>query len=351
MTDKIPSFKEEIDAIHVPMDKLDAIIANTVQGDMPKKRRSMRKKLYYSAATVVASFGLLIGSATVSPVMANIVSQIPLIGSIFSASGDRGLEQVGELGLTQAVGQSQTVDGSTITIDEVYYDGTRFTIGYSLESETTLGDVQLSPRFFVDGEPFGSMMQIELDDITPTLRTELVNINAPENGSTAFQLDVTIQSSDDKQWDFSIPVSTKTNTKLVTIDHQQEAGGFTLSAPDLKISPAGVLLTFNKTYLESEMNDFLSQYIDFKVVDEAGNELAFQTGDSFGETADGQMHWTGSQLYEPIDDHVKTLTITPYMTIPKSMKEMDEDGNEIEIDIKRYQDKGITFDSFTVEIP
>lgn len=119
----------------------------------------------------------------------------------------------------------------------------------------------------------------------------------------------------------------------------------------MKISPAGVLLTFDKVYTESETNDLLTQYIDFKVVDDAGNELAFQTGDSFGETVDGQMHWSDSGLYDPIKDKVKTLTITPYMTIPRSLTEMDEEDNEVEIDIKRYRDKGITFDSFTVEIP
>lgn len=44
MTDKIPSFKEEIDAIHVPVDKLDAIIEKSVQESIPKRKKSLRKK-------------------------------------------------------------------------------------------------------------------------------------------------------------------------------------------------------------------------------------------------------------------------------------------------------------------
>ena len=45
MTDKIPSFKEEINNIQVPTDKLDAIISNTVQASTPKRKRAIRKKV------------------------------------------------------------------------------------------------------------------------------------------------------------------------------------------------------------------------------------------------------------------------------------------------------------------
>lgn len=349
MTDRIPSFKKEIDTIHVPIDKLDAIILKTVQGSVPKRKRSLRKKVTYGIVAVVAAFGLLIGSATVSPVMANIVSQLPIIGSIFNTSGDIGLKQVGEMGLTQVVGQSKVMGDVTITIDEVYYDGTRFTIGYSFESEQPFGDVQLpSPRLSIDGEPIGSSASIGLNDISPTVQTHLLNIHAPDLPE-AFDLDLTFQQGDSEKVDFTIPVSTQTDTKLVSIDNSHEAGSFTLELSNLKISPAGVLLAYNKTFPESEVNHLLSEYITFKVVDELGNELVSRSGSGAGEIMNGQEYWTSSELYDPIDDHVKELTIIPYLDLPKAKR--DENGNERAIDYSQYNVEDIKFDSVTVKLP
>ena len=350
MTEKIPSFKEEIDNIHVPMDKLDAIILKTGQGSVPKRKRSLRKKITYGTVAAVAAFGLLIGSATVSPVMANIVSQIPIIGSIFNASGDIGLKQVGEMGLTQTVGQSKVMGDMTITIDEVYYDGTRFTIGYSFESEQPFGEEHLrSPRLSIKGEPIGSSSTIELNDISPTLQTQLLNIHAPDLPKK-FDLDLIFQQEDGKQIDFTIPMSTQTDTKHVSINDSQEVAGFSLEVSNLKISPAGVLLSYNKVFQESEANLLLSRHITFKVVDEVGNELVSRGGSGAGETTiDGQAHMTNNDLYDPINDQVKELTITPYLNLPKF--EIDEDDNKIAIDYSQYKLDDIKFESITVKLP
>ena len=351
MTDKIPSFKEEIDAIHVPIDKLDAIIMNTVRGRVPMKRRSVRKKIVYSAVAVVATFGLLIGSATISPVMANIVSQIPIIGSIFNNSGDRGLKQVGEMGLTQVIGQSKILGNMTITIDEVYYDGTRFTMGYSFEAEQPFVDTgQLPlPKVSMKGEPIGfGSSTIDHNDVSPTVQTNLLNINAPDLPQE-FDLDLTFQQEDGEKVDFTIPMHTQTNTKLVTIDDSRAVGSFTLEVSNLKISPAGVLLSYKESYPESKKNRLLADNVYFKLVDESGNEYFMKSGDRFVEEVDGQMQWTGSQLHEPIDEHVKELTITPYLDLPD--RKIDENGKEKPIDYTEYNIDDIQFDSITVTLP
>ena len=173
MTDKIPSFKEEIDNIHVPTEKLDAIITNTVQSKVVTKKKSFRNQLLYSVGAAVAAIGLLIGSASVSPAMASFVSHIPFIGSIFSESGDKGLERVSNMGLTHVVKQSKTIDGKTVTIDEVFFDGTRFTVSYSFESEEPLGENYLSgPLLTIDGEEFaGGLTTSGPTNITPTYYT------------------------------------------------------------------------------------------------------------------------------------------------------------------------------------
>ncbi|MCM3111321.1 DUF4179 domain-containing protein [Lederbergia lenta] len=351
MTDKIPSFKEEIDNIHVPFEKLDAIITGSVQMRVPKRKRSLQSKFLFGVGAATVALGLLVGSATFSPVMASFVSQIPVLGSIFSESREPGLKQVSDLGLSQLVGESQIVDDMKLTIDEVYYDGTRFTVGYSLESEKALGDIHLSPRLSVNSEPIGSNMNIELNDITPTFQSAILNINAPENLPEAFELDLNFQISDGKQWDFTIPVRTQTNMKQFTINEKQEFGGITLTVSELKMSPAGLLLTFDKSY-DQESKDtgfhFLADHLTFKIVDDLGNEIASRSGSSEGQEMDGKVYWTGSLLYDPIDDNLKELTIIPFLDLPK--REIDANGKEKEIDHGEYNLEDIKFDSIAIKL-
>lgn len=358
MTDKIPSFKEQIDTIHVPVDKLDTIILKTVQEVKPKRKRSLRKKLVYSASAVVAAFGLLIGSATVSPTMAAVAAKIPLIGSIFNESDDRGLVQVNKSGLTQVVGESKTVEGTTLTIGEIYYDGTRLTFGYSVESKEPLGERYItSMGFTVDGELFmGSMGGDDEKVVTPTYRTGIMDIKAYETKyfsdmtdlPEAFVLGLRFEGKDDKEWEFSIPVKKQSNATFIALDHTQERRGIELSVLGLNHGPGGLLLTYRTA---TKVLDPLRvmDHLEFKVVDSLGNELAVRGGGADGY--DRLMN--GSYLFDPIDSDATEVTITPYIEFPKQGEwgMNDWEGNIIEVDMTPYQGKEFEFDSFTVKLP
>ncbi|MBA9025556.1 DUF4179 domain-containing protein [Peribacillus huizhouensis] len=352
MTDKIRSFKEEIDHIHVPVDKLDAIILNTVQGRLPKRNSSIRKKILYSVGAAVVVFGLFLSSATNSPVMANIVSQIPIIGTIFSESEDRGLEQVSKQGLADLVGITKTVEGTSITLHEVFYDKTRFTIGFSIESEKPLGEFYLSsgPSFTVNGKSFSHAGDYKETEISKTHRTGIANIEAFEELPEAFTLGLKFNGKDGKQWDFSTPVSAQANVQSVAIHHTQKAGGIDLTVTDLQVSPAGLLFTLSA---QSEKPGYLSGVLDFKVIDEKGNELVSHSGGSKVETMAGKEHLTGTRLIDPIGDNVKKLTITPYLTQPigGSSVKIDAQGNDTITEFNPLKGADIEFKSFTVTLP
>ncbi len=353
MTDKIPSFKEEIDDIHVPFDKLDAIILKTVQENSPKRKKSLRKKLAYSVAAAVAAFGLLIGSATVSPVMATMVSKIPIIGSIFSTSGEHGLERVSELGLTQVVGQSKTVNGITITIDEVFYDGTRVTVGYTQESEEPLDNFYIRPKFEVDGKKMVTGTYIR--EVTPTFWTNVISIEPYRIELPGkFDLGMNFEGKNGEEWNFSTPVEEQLGVEQVTINHSQQTEGIDLFVESIKIGHTGFLLRYE---VASEKHHDLTTLLEFRVVDSLGNELAAigggkENGNANGFFVDGRVY--GTRLFDSVDEHDKELTIIPYLLIPKQgdWKETDLDGNWVDIDVSKYQQgKDIKFDSFKVKLP
>lgn len=102
----------------------------------------------------------------------------------------------------------------------------------------------------------------------------------------------------------------------------------------------------------SEQIDFIpNTYLDFKVVDEEGNELVSHSGASRMQKVDGREYYTGDRLIEPIKD--KKLTVTPYMTFSQIVTsvEVDLEGNETEVKTKTFEGSDIEFESFTVTIP
>lgn len=353
MTDKIPSFKEQIDEIHVPTEKLDDIIFKTVQQHAPKKKKSLRRKFIYSASAAAVAFGLLVGSAVVSPVMADIVSKIPLIGSVFSESDDVGLAQVSDLGLTQIVGQSKTVKGETVTIDEVFYDGTRFTVSYSFESKEPLGEYYFDPSnisFTINGKSFDYGGSLGETEVTSTYRTGIVELGGIEDLPEEFNFGIIFKGESNKKWNFKIPVKAQTGVDVVEVNHTQTVGDIELSIPNLKMSPGGLNFSYQTVAKE---NNNITPYIDFKIFDDVGNEITSRFGGNQSKISKGIEYSSGDLLFEPISDDIKELTITPYLQFPTGGGgvEIDREGNETKIEFQPYDGKEIEFESFTVKIP
>ncbi|WP_025688667.1 DUF4179 domain-containing protein [Paenibacillus zanthoxyli] len=353
MIQEIHSFKKEIDNIPVPYDKLDAIITRTVQATEADKRTKIRKKIAYTAGAAAVACGLLFGSAALSPAMASIVSKIPVIGSVFSQYGDSGLKRVSENGLTSAVGMNKVSGGDSLTINEVFYDGTRLSIGYSLKTEKPMGKAYTNLRtgLTVNGKVQGSFGGEKQTKITPTYRTGILELDSPAKLPDRFELGLNLSTEDrQKKWDFTIPVTKQSGTKLIAIGHKQQSGGVDLTVSDLVIGPAGVRLTFSAV---SEDQDSVA-YLLVRVVDEAGHELGSQSGGIRSQFRDGKYYSTGTQLFDPLPAGTKTLTFTPRLSFPSmgGGVAIDPDGTETPIEFTPPQaSKKIKFDSFTVTLP
>lgn len=76
------SVKKEIDEIKIPEEKLNNTIEKAIARGR-KKKFNLSKKIIYGCSVAVVLFGLLIGSAFVSPVMAEVISKIPYLNQVF----------------------------------------------------------------------------------------------------------------------------------------------------------------------------------------------------------------------------------------------------------------------------
>lgn len=79
--------KKEVDKIKIPEEALDQAIKSAINKGK-RNQRSLGKKVIYFSSAAVFLFGLLIGSAFVSPAMARVVSKIPYLGQIFESKND-----------------------------------------------------------------------------------------------------------------------------------------------------------------------------------------------------------------------------------------------------------------------
>lgn len=354
-TEQIPSFKREIDSIPVPIDRLDQIISATVREDNASRSLPTRhrKKVLYRTSAVVATLGLLLGSGFVSPAMASIMSQIPVIGSIFVQQGDPGLRNASEQGLTTAIGETQTIDGTSMTINEVFYDGIRLSVSYSLVSQQPLDwDIQLRTDITVNGkETFFSRGQTRTQ-ITPTYHIGIIDIDPPADLPDQFKLGLLFHEGENKQWQFNIPVIMQTDTQLITVNNTQRVADIELNVASIKSSAAGMLMTYNTVTSEDDKSDFR---LTFKVEDQEGRRMTSFSGGTSVQVRDGIRYSSSTKLFAPLGADVTTLKITPYLSFPTSGEgaAIDE-GRKESLPEQRSasnQVQATEFDSFTVIIP
>lgn len=329
--------------------------AEEQMGTAKIKKSSVKRKLVYTLVSVAAIFFLLVGSSHYSPALASSLSQIPLIGSVFSNSELIGLQQAQKKGLTKEVGETKTVNGISVTLDEVLYDQNNISIGLFIESEKELGELYFGAGmdFTMDGTlPSSASGTFGEDILSETTRTAIQEINVTDEMPEEFDLGLVLHGEKGETWHFTVPLGKITDLTIIDVNHAQSADGVDLTVKDLSISPTGIALSFESREAETDFDLTRGGNIEFNMVDQDGKEIIGHSGGVTGELIKDNIVFKSNKQFEPIDDTVTALTITPYVVIPSSggSVEIDEDGVERELAYKGHLIKPIEFDSFTVDV-
>lgn len=342
MTEKMPIFKEQINNIQVPVDQLDQIIANTVEEHAPKRKRNFRRKLIYSVSAAMIAFGLLIGSATVSPAMANIVSKVPIIGSVFIESHDAGLINASEQGFTQIIGESKQVGNKVLTIEEAFYDGVRLTISYFLKTETPIDARYFSsgPSFKIDGQRYEANTYRAENEITPTFHTGFLEVEVADELPNEFIVDLVFSGHDRSRWTFEIPIQLKTSADFIKVNHHEQVASIDLTVKEISNGAGGLKLNYELTS-EYELLQHLG--VNFHIKDSLGNEvLELASGGLIG--SGNWKEFIGNATFNPIDEDAKEITITPYFYL---ITEENMSPEEKALHQEIIEDR---FESFTIDL-
>jgi hypothetical protein len=344
-----------------PQDQVrSAIRSGIAQGkeqlETPSSRKaSGKRKVFYGLCGVAAAFGILVGSSYYSPALASSLSQIPIIGSVFASSDQVGLQNAKKSGLTNEIGETKTVNGISVTLDEILYDQNNITIGLIIESEE-----ELDPFYFGAGmdfkingrNPSGATGSYGEDILSPTTRTAIEQINVTDEMPEEFKLGLKLHGKNGETWSFSTHVGKIAEIDKIPVQHTQSVDGLTLKVKEISISETGVSIPYESLEDETDFDLSRGGLIDFQVVDQDGNEIAGHSGGASGTRVKDQIQYKSLKQFDPLEPHVTELTITPYLVIPSDGGgvEIDENGKEKQLEYKGHLIRPLEFEAFRVRV-
>jgi len=214
--------KKSFDVDEFPREEVRAAIAKGIQQaqeqsntPLQMKRKSKRKPLLY-VTSVAAAFSIMVGSAAyVSPTFASTISQLPIIRSVFSNYDFLGLKQVSEQGLTSIIGEKHTINGISVTIDEVLYDESNITVGFTIDSEKELSIDYFGAglKFTINGaNPEASSASFGKKVTGPTVHTVIARFDVKDQMPDSFEMGLILEGKEGEKWEFTVPVKKITNT-------------------------------------------------------------------------------------------------------------------------------------------
>lgn len=311
MNNEFPELKKEMEKIKVPMEKLDLLIEQTIKENKIKK--SWRKKVFYSLGAAVVVFGVFMGSAIASPAMAKVASHLPLVGNFFNDSEDEGLRIAGQKGLTQVIEQTSKDNGITLTMNEIFYDGTRLTLGYTHEALFPIGRHFERPTIEVNGKEINFSSGSRGDFITPIKYKGTIDITPTEELPEEFELKMRIDAVGivPGKWEFAFPVKQSNKVIVVKPEESRVIEEAEVSIASLKIGPAGTNLNVKIT--ADEQKSKLDIYgLNFYLIDEEGHLLNPISGSGSGNVENGKEIAQLNYLFTPLKEGMKHLTLIPY---------------------------------------
>lgn len=299
----------------------------------------------------------LIASGFVSPVMADALKQIPVLGQIYSLWGenneDPGIQQAEDF-ITN-VNQSVTHGKVTMNIPTLLFDGTRILMNVttpgnrlysepnSLPSDANKGAVDKFEVLykgqplvwdyqFMDGETASSLI-VQVSSTTSTTQT----VQFPD------QFDLTVNvtlKGYDVPFQFVLPITKSTPITVLTSEETKHHDNINLQISKLEITPITTQLSVEYKTKRGQSTEEMLASIPSKYKGADGGIIALQYDivDEHGV----QLKPIGSHpisesyniLFEPFKTLPRTVTIKPYLVVsegqaPAGVKGRWEDKNMV----------------------
>lgn len=342
------------------------LVENTSSSNTRNNRthqRNVLRRIVITVASAVAVFTLVIGARFISPTTTASIQQPPVTSTIFQFAGDLGLKIAEEKNLVTKLDRSVTLEGLTLKVPVVVFDGTRVVIG--IERQTSeekylkeevienISDTDIlingeSLQFYAaTGHGLGYFMNPGKNENTTFVQL----FDAHNQGGKAlpdkFQLTLTVTVSGiSEPFKFNIPVVKMTNDNLdmtpsVTRKHEM----IRLTLEKVEITPITTNITTRVTLPEYMRISSSASHLGYAIYDDKGNEMRPIGGSGAYPTGSiGNIMVMDSQ-FEPFVTMPKSITIKTYKNIMKK-----GDQNQFDLD-ENEKEKRMYFPALEITLP
>ena len=276
---KLNDFKNHLEQLSLPIDKADQAISQGLERAKREKirTRAKRKRTLWSLVAVALVILTLVTTIRVSPAFANAVATIPGMEKFVELiQNDKGLTAIFENDYYQAIGESQKIGHTTLTIDGVILDESGMNIFYTIESPVEMTDIVIDNPVILNQQKLDSTSvsySSPVSDVqSPKIYTDVINymFEEPmnfEDLSFTLELETLLNN---KPFDFSIPFIVPENTKpsiIFNMDKKAEIEGQKFTIEQVMVHPlrVGVKISFDPTNTKK-----ILQFEDMRLEDENG---------------------------------------------------------------------------------
>lgn len=306
-------------------------------GSQTRFRRGMKRAAGVAGAAAVCA-ALLLGSAFVSPAMAETLKRVPIVNSVISLMGDMGLRTAEQQGLVTSVDRRLTQGEVTINLSQTMYDGTRLVLVMNREGADaggeTLSDwwdikknktdrIASNVEFWVGGKPLNTAWSVKSGSENPNAL--IVTMYDADRLGLPETFDLTVKMTIAKigqTFEFEVPDVTRLSPAAVlTSSEIRSLDGLTLSVQKLTLTPATASLVLriggeNGMDYRAMLDQLPDRYkltgflnLEYDLVDEQGTIQTMLSG--HGQDEDGVGYQTIN--YMPFDKLPDSLTVKPYI--------------------------------------
>jgi len=297
------NIKEVIENIDVPMEKLDFAIEKGM-GIQKKKDKKIWKRVILSS---VAGIALIVGSGFISPKMASVLADVPLIGFMFNIEEhDKGLETALSDDNKVILNKTVTSNGTALTIEEIVFDGARLNVIFSMPEYKDLSPAIIS----VNGRELnagGGSKILEDKDVYRGLLEFPIAEELPD------EFDLTLKflqvGSTTGEWVFSTPIKKVNNysNKLTAGQTGKVKGNsFVVKNMDISTTTTKINVKFDTTM--DKLFSAESGVLNATIMDQQGTPLTVL--DQSGSGDDKSTTYT--YLIEPLHQDITEVRIAYY---------------------------------------
>ncbi|MFB5674956.1 DUF4179 domain-containing protein [Paenibacillus terreus] len=307
-----------------------------------KKNRKLMKKTILTASAAAVLGVTVIGSGFASPVMADALKKVPLVGSIFTGLKGEQLQAIIDQGMVTAPDLSISHDGITLKVKEVLYDGTRLSVAIEREGVNNLDMVSPYPSegaLTATGEPVPVIPEEEKEkgylgfpvasvdgkelkmsgtsfgDYPSQDNTVLYEItkglDLPDQFTLTLKTEVTRVA---EPFVFKIPIKINPSNVDLKPEATKSYEDFNYTVKQVELTPISTRLVIDSKgkvpKTEEQTGEYSATMMYYDIVDENGNAVDQRMLPFFNREPDTEYHV--DELYAPFAQTPKSITIKPY---------------------------------------